>query len=377
MRLSGIRFFIFILATSIFVGWALPKPAEATFRISKNAYTFREMSDPELGEALRDPSGLIWGSVYRNAAGELEKMSHENANRFCRSIGADLPNSDDFTRLIVFLGGKNYEKLGYPQDFLPDFSGHQFNHQPQHLRKYGREINYISKNSETILNFRCVKREQVELRGPFFDPDEMATMLGSRGEVGIKAFFDKGNSPNAHDWNGKTLLAYAVIHAKPELVRELLKFGADPHLADAYGFTPITSAAQKGCLDVLKVLHDESVDLNRVDCRGRNALYFAAKRGHKKVVHFLLENGANSNIVDDAGINIVQAVAQNKKLRKASKFQVVYALLAAGANPESLVSANKNVRDYLIEEGLTVKEIDERIARRKIKPLPKRLIASN
>lgn len=61
----------------------------------------RDRSNPALGEAYKDPSGLVWGSFKMNdntAKTKLEAIS------FCRKKGARLPRSEEFDQLTKYLG---------------------------------------------------------------------------------------------------------------------------------------------------------------------------------------------------------------------------------------------------------------------------------
>ncbi len=75
----------------------------------------RDTSNPELGEAWRDPSGMIWGDVKRKG------ISQDVAIEYCTRIGAKLPSKYDFIRLREYLGAMSGSIGGYdPQDVLPN-----------------------------------------------------------------------------------------------------------------------------------------------------------------------------------------------------------------------------------------------------------------
>jgi len=74
-----------------------------------------DRSNPYLGEAWKDPSGLIWGDIarkrpaldyfcYEVKEGEVCNMSHEAAITYCRIIGGRLPTVREFAQLGVYMG---------------------------------------------------------------------------------------------------------------------------------------------------------------------------------------------------------------------------------------------------------------------------------
>ncbi len=86
----------------------------------------RDTSKPALGEAYRDPSGLIWGSIVR-LEGKVNKMVQRDAESYCISSGARLPTRSDVYQLEKFLGEGT--TTGYSPflvdgitEVLPDFT---------------------------------------------------------------------------------------------------------------------------------------------------------------------------------------------------------------------------------------------------------------
>lgn len=64
----------------------------------------RDSSIPFLGEAFRDPSGLIWGSPVTEADGRIKTMTQKDALAYCHSGGARLPTKSEFDQLAGHLG---------------------------------------------------------------------------------------------------------------------------------------------------------------------------------------------------------------------------------------------------------------------------------
>jgi len=77
-----------------------------------------------LGDAWRDPSGLIWGDIARNVKGEAQYMKHAVATDYCVSIGARLPTMEEFTQLREYMGWGTPQ--GYVPQALPNLSNYGF-----------------------------------------------------------------------------------------------------------------------------------------------------------------------------------------------------------------------------------------------------------
>jgi hypothetical protein len=79
-----------------------PRP-EYTERVIIGGTTFkRDHRYPALGEAYRDPSGLIWGdTVFTD--GEMKPVTQAEAQRICWDMGARLPSEADFRRFNNYL----------------------------------------------------------------------------------------------------------------------------------------------------------------------------------------------------------------------------------------------------------------------------------
>lgn len=73
-----------------------------------------------LGEAWRDPSGLIWGDTVMESGKMLRSMNYADASRYCVSIDARLPTKDEFSRLREYMGWTS--EGGYSPQVLPHFS---------------------------------------------------------------------------------------------------------------------------------------------------------------------------------------------------------------------------------------------------------------
>ena len=81
-----------------------------------------DISVPALGEAYRDPSGLIWGRMIMGQGRNKHIMSQYDADRNCKAVGARLPTKEELEQLAKYLGkGTAQSYSPYLKDGKTDF----------------------------------------------------------------------------------------------------------------------------------------------------------------------------------------------------------------------------------------------------------------
>jgi ankyrin repeat protein len=152
-----------------------------------------------------------------------------------------------------------------------------------------------------------IEEYQVDMTGSSNDGQTWAFVAAKYGNVSVLQFlkqlpekkqinFDQG------DFRGLTPLMIAAKCEKIKVVNWLLEKGADPNLADQYGFTPLFWAVYIGCLPVIDTLLTNPIVLaaiNKKNKDGKTALMIAVERGNANAVNLLLEKGkADPNIAE-------------------------------------------------------------------------------
>ncbi|XP_015591117.1 L-asparaginase [Cephus cinctus] len=132
----------------------------------------------------------------------------------------------------------------------------------------------------------------------------------------------------------RTALHIACCEGDLRVVRYLLKMGANVHMQDRFGHTPLTDAIDNDRHDIIKLLlqcgahlhgsarligdemciaaaagnltricsfHIAGADLSQENVSRRTALHFAALHNHIPIIEFLLNNGADPNLTDMLG----------------------------------------------------------------------------
>jgi hypothetical protein len=80
-------------------------PADIRIAPRTNAKFFRDQRFPNMGEAWRDPSGLVWSGTRRSADGKKFVFNtHIEATKYCTAKGGRLPTAKEFEGLANFLG---------------------------------------------------------------------------------------------------------------------------------------------------------------------------------------------------------------------------------------------------------------------------------
>jgi len=182
----------------------------------------------------------------------------------------------------------------------------------------------------------------------------MAAARAGRADV-VTALLEHGADVNAKEnVRGQTALMWAVSQRHPEVVRALLKQGADasvhthsnPQLVytgdvsgagrnpadwvmrtlDRGGSTALMFAARQGDLESAKLLLAAGANPNEVGPEGMTALVLASYSGHGDVAAFLLSKDAGPNAADAGYTALHTAVLRGDA-------ELVKALLKYGANP--------------------------------------------
>jgi len=144
------------------------------------------------------------------------------------------------------------------------------------------------------------------------------------GSAGV--ILEKGAPVNRQNANGETALFSAVKSDNAELIKLLLKNGADQSLRDYLGNTALHTCvrweAEKAASALLT-----SADVNAKNLSGKTALHEAARSGRTKIALLLIRNKANINAFDSIGKTpLMDAVqAENKDM--------ALLLLEQGASP--------------------------------------------
>ena len=135
----------------------------------------------------------------------------------------------------------------------------------------------------------------------------------------IRRMLDEYGDLNQKDRRGVTLLIYAAYHHRVELLKELLKRGADPNLQDNNGETALHYCA---------------------------IFAYAYKKLSLEMTKLLIKHGADVNIRDKIGNNPLMCCGGDKITKnEPHNLMEIILLLSSGADPDQTNYYNRSFRD--------------------------------
>ncbi|WP_264704376.1 ankyrin repeat domain-containing protein [Wolbachia endosymbiont (group B) of Apotomis betuletana] len=180
------------------------------------------------------------------------------------------------------------------------------------------------------------------------------------------ASFEVTNSGeiNARGKLDRTSLHLASEAGEWDKVKLLLDESANIEVQDEFGYTPIFLATQSGKWSVVELLLDRGANIDAQDKEGKTLLHFAASGNNLDMVQFLLDRGASIEVQDGRDWTPILYAAQGGNL------DIAQFLLDKGADIEVentynekplhlAVDANRlNVVNLLLDRGANLKATD-------------------
>jgi ankyrin repeat protein len=126
------------------------------------------------------------------------------------------------------------------------------------------------------------------------------TLLGLASYFGhfqlVKFLLKKGADPNTPSNNQ---FRVAPIHSacsisNYEIAELLLKSGANPNARQLLDYTPLHAAAHNGKTELAKLLINNGADVNAKTLDGKTALSIALEKGFKEVADLIVNYGGNA-----------------------------------------------------------------------------------
>lgn len=162
-------------------------------------------------------------------------------------------------------------------------------------------------NSKTDLEIRNQDGETPLMNAIYEDREEIAILL-----------MNAGANVNAQDKILNSPFLYAGAEGKLNLVKAALKHGADFNVFNRYGGSALIPAAEKGHLEVVKLLvNTPNFPINHINNLVWTALMEAivlsdGGKVHTEIVKTLIDGGADVNIPDRDGISPLQHARKRK-----------------------------------------------------------------
>jgi ankyrin repeat protein len=108
-------------------------------------------------------------------------------------------------------------------------------------------------------------------------------------------------TPDQDNYDANRLLFRATLSGDRRLVEEALASGADPNASGPGRETPLHWAAEKGWLDITKLLIQKGANPNARNQHRHTPLHLASQQGDSRLVQFLMASGAQANVKDNRG----------------------------------------------------------------------------
>ena len=127
----------------------------------------------------------------------------------------------------------------------------------------------------------------------------------------VKLLLKFGADPNIGNYNETTPLHKAARGGHSELVKQLLDGGAMPDKQNIYGFTVLIGAAAHGHQNTVELLLEAGADPNKSNRFGETPLIEAAWSGYESLVKLLLKKGADPTRANVSGQTALSLAKEN------------------------------------------------------------------
>jgi ankyrin repeat protein len=166
--------------------------------------------------------------------------------------------------------------------------------------------------------------------GPNSMDDQLIQAATSNDLDAVRQALDKGAHIDAKtmDEDGWTALISSIYRGNNEVVKLLLKRGANTEVPANDGTTALIKAAIRGDAEIAKLLLEKGAHLEARNNLGDTALMMAARYGSAEVVNLLLAKGASVEATDSKGSTALMMAA----ISDINPVPVVKLLLKKGAN---------------------------------------------
>lgn len=200
------------------------------------------------------------------------------------------------------------------------------------------DINLLKKKKKLLKNlvyYKFIRGRSADLNCPNGTPlDEalkiiddwklsegLQEMLFSYDEDDVEEAIEAGADVNKKSIaDGYPLIYYSEDDDSIDIVKMLLKAGANPNIKDDYGVPLLSFAIDCSSDNIAKLLIKSGANVNEEDKVGKTPLMHAAEEDNAVLVKALLSSGANANAIDKNGNNALSYATDSKVIKLLQKY---------------------------------------------------------
>ncbi|MFN3234565.1 MAG: ankyrin repeat domain-containing protein [Gammaproteobacteria bacterium] len=197
------------------------------------------------------------------------------------------------------------------------------------------------------------------------DKNKKLIWYSERGNYeAVLSLLAEGAEVNYVDWLGNTPLGTASYWHKNDLVKLLVKHGADVN-AGKDGTTPLHRACERGELELVKWLFEHGADIHMAGKFCGTPLMIACKKGHDELVDWLIAQGADINNCKNSRFSPFTLACDEGHLELAERLLVEFGadINKAGYGGTALGLACRKGNDelvrWLVERGADINGCDD------------------
>ncbi len=210
---------------------------------------------------------------------------------------------------VVLGQAKFFQRYEQAPEIIQAAKANQWSKVEELLDENGERIKEKSQDGMTILHFAC---------------------LGNRAEL-VRKVLELHSDPDAKTSYGVTPLAIACGIGSREIVELLIEHDAQVDLKVNSGETPLMIASRQGDVAIVEELLAAGADPNAKEKRSQTALMWAAAAGNAKVVEALLDANAEIDVSVPSGFDALKFAARN------GHTEVVTTLVDRGADVNAVM----------------------------------------
>lgn len=161
------------------------------------------------------------------------------------------------------------------------------------------------------------------------------------------AFFNSAyeniKNPNIRNGLGDTILTYAILLGRYDIMISVINKGANVDLPNKLGYSPLDIAIESLDFKAFEILVNNNANIFQLDLFGRSYLTHASRLGFLSAVKVLVAKGLDINLIDKEGFTpLTVAYRNNREL-------VARFLLKNGAKNQNNIDFNRRSQSIIRE----------------------------